>query len=86
MALFESQVKNDKAYQEHMVFQLLDSLINSHYMMSSDYVDSLDVGMEPEEDSQYWAAPYVRKVFEEIVMSKRPDVAEYMRSHTEMEL
>ena len=60
--------------------------LNPHYMMSSDYVDSLDVGMEPEEGSQYWVAPYISKVFQEIVLAKRPDVAEYMRNHTEMEL
>lgn len=60
--------------------------LNPQYMMSSDYVDALDVGMEPEEGSQYWVASYVSKVYEEIVKSKRPDIAEYMRTHTEMEL
>ena len=60
--------------------------LNPEYMMSSDYVDSLDLGMKPEEGSQYWVASYVSKVFEEIVAPKRSDIAEYMRTHSEMEL
>ena len=60
--------------------------LNPEYMMSSDYVDALDLGMEPEEGSQYWVATYVSKVFEDVVAPKRPDIAEYMRNHTEMQL
>lgn len=60
--------------------------LNPEYMMSSDYVDALDLGMKPEEGSQYWVATYVSKVFEEIVLPKRPDIAEYMRNNTEMQL
>ncbi|MBO4587483.1 MAG: hypothetical protein J5711_01090 [Bacteroidales bacterium] len=60
--------------------------LNPHYMMSTDYVDALDVGAQPEEGSQYWVAPYVKEVFDKYVVTIRPDVAEYMRNHTEMEL
>ena len=37
MELFESQVKNDKEYQTHKVFPLMDSLVefySSVYMLS----------------------------------------------------
>lgn len=60
--------------------------LNPHYMMSSDYVDALDVGAQPEEGSQYWVASYVKEVFDKFIVTKRPDVAEFMRNHTDMEL
>lgn len=60
--------------------------LNPHYMMSSDYIDALDSGMQPEEDSQYWVAPYVKDVFEKYIVTIRPDIAEYMKNHTTMEL
>lgn len=60
--------------------------LNPHYMMSSDYMDALDCHKEPEEDSQYWVARYVTKVFEKYIVTKRPDIAEYMRNHSEMKL
>ena len=60
--------------------------LNPHYMMSTDYVDALDAGFQPEDGSQYWVAPYVKDVFNKYIVTKRPDVAEYMRTHTEMEL
>lgn len=60
--------------------------LNPHYMMSSDYVDALDVGEQPEDGSQYWVAPYVKEVFDKYIVTTRPDVAEYMRNRSEMEL
>lgn len=60
--------------------------LNPHYMMSSDYIDALDLGMQPEEDSQYWVAPYVKDVFEKYIVTKRPDIAQYMKNHTMMKL
>lgn len=61
-------------------------MLNPHYMMSSDYMDALDCDSKPEEGSQYWVAPYVKEVFEKYIVTKRPDVADFMRNHTEMEL
>lgn len=61
-------------------------MLNPQYMMSSDYVDALDCGYEPEEGSQYWVASYVHEVFDKYIITKRPDIAEYMRNHTYMEL
>lgn len=47
--------------------------LHQHYMMSSDYVDYLDCGMQPPEDSQYWVASFIQKVFDEIIKKYRPD-------------
>lgn len=60
--------------------------LNGHYMMSSDYVDSLDLGMSPDEGSQYWVAPFIKSVFYEIVNIRRPDIAQEILRNTNMEL
>lgn len=60
--------------------------LNDHYMMSSDYMDSLDVGMMPEEDSQYWVAPFIQKTFDMIIKAKRQDIADEIKSKTLMHL
>lgn len=60
--------------------------LNDHYMMSSDYIDSLDCGMAPEEDSQYWVAPFIQKIFEEVIRRNRIDLAEKIKNNTAMTL
>ena len=59
-------------------------MLNPHYMMSSDYIDALDCGSEPIEESQYWVASYVSEVFEKYIVTKRLDVADFMRNHIDM--
>jgi hypothetical protein len=60
--------------------------LNDHYMMSSDYVDSLDLGLTPEDGSQYWVAPFIKEIFYEIVNVKRPDIAREIADKSSMEL
>ena len=60
--------------------------LNDHYMMSSDYVDSLDCGLTPEEGSQYFVAPFVQKVFNTVIKKNRMDLAEAIKSKTSMKL
>lgn len=60
--------------------------LNDHFFMSSDYVDSLDVGMTPEENSQYWVAPFIQETFDNIIKRKRPDIADEIKKNTEMKL
>lgn len=43
------------------IFMMLFILIKPHYIMSSDYIDCLDFGIEPPEDSQYWVAPFIQE-------------------------
>lgn len=61
-------------------------MLNPQYMMPSDYMDAFDCGSEPEEGSLNWVDTYVKKVFEKYIVTKRPDVADFMRNHTEMKL
>ena len=60
--------------------------LNDHYMSSSDYVDFLDMGMQPPEGSQYYVAPFIQKIFDEILKKSRPDIAREIKEHTSMEL
>lgn len=60
--------------------------LNDHYMMSSDYVDSLEFGMEPEEDSLYWVAPAIQEIFNKVIKANRPDIAQIIKSKTSMKL
>ena len=41
-------------------------LIKENYMMSNDYIDSCEVGVAPEPDSEYWVAPFVQNVFDQV--------------------
>ena len=60
--------------------------VNYHYMMSSDYVDALECGMQPETDSQYWVAPFVQKVFDKVVTPYRPMITELIRDASAMQI
>lgn len=73
----------DNLFIQHFMYVFS---IKGHYMMSSDYSDYRDMGMEPEEDSQYWVAPFIQKVFDEVVKINRPDIAELMKLKTSMKL
>ncbi len=60
--------------------------LHQHYMSSSEYADSMDLGIPPEEDSQYWVAPFIQKVFDEVIKIKRPDIANELKDKTSMHL
>lgn len=60
--------------------------LNGHYMMSSDHMDALECGMQPEEDSQYWVAPFIQEVFDELITPRRPDVTFAIKTSSAMQL
>lgn len=60
--------------------------LNDHYMMSNDHMDVLECGMQPEENSQYWVAPFIQDVFDEIITPKRPDVTSAIKTSSAMQL
>jgi hypothetical protein len=47
-----------------VTFIFLETLCNPLSIASSDYVDHLDMGMTPPDNSQYWVAPYIKDFFE----------------------
>jgi hypothetical protein len=60
--------------------------IKDNYMMSSDYIDYLDMGMTPPKNSQYWVATLIQEIFDEIIKQYRPDLADELKKSTYMEL
>ena len=60
--------------------------LNGHYMASSDYMDNIEMGMTPEEGSQYHVAPFVQKAFNNFIKNKRLDLADRIKSNTVMRL
>ena len=60
--------------------------LHDHYMMSSDYVDHLECGMTPPENSQYWVSSFIQKIFDEVIKENRPDIASLILSNTCMQL
>lgn len=60
--------------------------LRDYYMMSSDYIDSLDCGLTPEEDSQYIVATFVQEIFDTVIKKNRMDLAETIKNKTSMKL
>ncbi|MBP9018143.1 MAG: hypothetical protein BWZ11_00821 [Bacteroidetes bacterium ADurb.BinA395] len=60
--------------------------LNDHYMMSSDYRDCIDLGLIPEENSQYRVDPFVQYILDKTVRENRPDLYELIKNRTEMQL
>ena len=60
--------------------------LNGHYMTSSDYIDSLDCGITPEEGSQYYVAPFIQEMFDRIIKKHRMDLASELKNATCMKL
>lgn len=76
-----ADLKNLFLLHTSMIFYYCD-----HYMMSSDYLDMLEAGMDLEPEAQYWVAPYVQEVFTEVLEAQRPDVAALIKANTKMQL
>jgi hypothetical protein len=73
----------DNIFIQHFAYLFY---LNDHYMMSEDYIDSLDIGMTPEEGSQYEVAPFIQEMFTNVVNAKRPDIGNVLKKNTEMRL
>lgn len=58
--------------------------LNDHYMMSSDYEDSIDAGQTPEEGSQYFVAPFIQDIFDKVIKPYRPDIVKIIKGKTAM--
>jgi hypothetical protein len=61
-------------------------ILNPHYMSSSDYLDALDCGMQPEGGSEYFVAPFIQNAFDSIIKQSRPDLAACIKENSGMQL
>lgn len=78
---FSKDVKNLFILHFTYLFYLKD-----HYMMSSDYLDSMDLGLAPEEGSQYFVAPLVQQIFDKVIKKNSMDLAIAIKNNTAMKL
>lgn len=60
--------------------------INPAYMAPTDYVDALELGLQPEPGSEYWVAPFVQEIFDKHISPIRSDVAVVVKANSDMEL
>jgi len=60
------------------IFYLMD-----HYMMASDYIDSLNIGMPPEEGSENFVEPFIQNMLNKVVRAKRPDLYDLVKENTD---
>jgi len=60
--------------------------LNDHYLMSSDFLDAFECGLPPEEGVQYWAAPFVQAVIDQIITPRRPDVTAALKTNSKIQI
>ena len=60
--------------------------MKDHYMMSSDYTDALECGVQPKLDSQYWVAPFVQELFDEVISPRRAEITATIKGSSAMQL
>jgi hypothetical protein len=60
--------------------------IKENYMMASDYIDCLEGGIPPEPDSQYFVAPFIQEIFNDVIKKSRMDLALEIKQKTVMRL
>jgi len=59
--------------------------VNNHYMVSSDYIDCLEMWYQPKDEYQYYVAPFFQKMFDSL-KAKHPKVCNQILKKTNMDL
>jgi len=84
---------NDKYLETHLkninirtsyissFFMVTLLMIQSSLISSTDYIDHLDCGLEPPEDSQYFIAPFVQDFIDTKVAKLHPELKQYLKDN-----
>lgn len=67
-------------------FIFLLILLCPSYISSTDYIDFLEFGMTPIEDSQYWVAPFIKDFVEKHNYLLGDNSLQFLRSRTQMDI
>jgi len=78
---FSIDLRNLFIYHLSYVFYL-----NEYYMSSDDFIMSLEEGLTPEENSQYFVAPFIQDMFDNEIKKYRNDLYELIKRTTSMML
>lgn len=66
------------------VFVVLLILIKPSLISSSDYVDALELGIQPARDSQYNIAPFIQEFIDNYVIKLHPDIKNFLKDRVYM--
>lgn len=80
-----SELQNDITYIFVRHFIWLFTL-KDNYMMDSEHRDSLEIGMTPPKNSEYWVTPFIQEIFDDVIKKNKPKLAEILKNNTRMEL
>lgn len=59
--------------------------LNDHYFMASDYIDYMDMGMEPPEGCTEWIASYAQEAFDKYI-KPHTKLAEFIKSESGLKI
>ena len=79
--LFYTDLDTIFAYHLMMLF-----CVRPYYFSASDYLDDLEMELEPKDSDQYLLAPYAQKIFKETLDCKYPEIAKYIITNCYMEI
>src|SRR3990170_5200086 len=78
---FSKDLRNLFIFHLSYVFYL-----NEYYMSSDDFIMSLEEGLTPEDNSQYYVASFIQDMFDKEIKKYRTDLYELIKSTTSMML
>jgi len=58
--------------------------VKEDFFRSSDYIDYLDMGMNPPEEAMYWVSSIANELLNDVVYKNRPDVAQYIIDNSQL--
>lgn len=68
------------------VFLFLLILVNPGYISSSNYIDSLELGLEPEEGSEYFVVPFIAEYINTKMILVNLEWVDYLKKNLDMDI
>lgn len=59
--------------------------LNGQFMMASDYMDNLEIGLTPPEGSEKWIAPFAQEAFNKYIKPNKP-LAHFIKEHCPLDI
>lgn len=56
-------------------------LIKPEFIMSTDYIDCIEFGFEPPDDSQYWVAPFIKEYIDKNISELHPELKSFLHNN-----
>ncbi|MEF7496543.1 hypothetical protein V4V34_18570 [Lysinibacillus sphaericus] len=84
----ERILKDIKFKMEYIIsiFVILIILIKPNLIAASDYVDALDLGIQPEMGSQYFVAPFIQNYLDEHIVNLNPEIKNFIKDSVYMDI